>query len=82
MIRRPHPLNPNRPPPGGQNFVPEGWEPYTERDRVLEWRAEQLQRAGVPEQIAERLSRAEADLHTMLSVAQRVPPERLLDIFE
>lgn len=63
-------------------FVPEGWVPYLEDDKVEEWRTEQLRKAGVPEGAATVLARSKSDLHKMVSAAQSgLSAEGLLAVF-
>ena len=63
-------------------FIPEGWVPYSEDDKVEEWRVEQLRKAGVPEGAATVLARSKSDLHKMVSAAQDgLSAEGLLAVF-
>jgi hypothetical protein len=63
-------------------FVPEGWTPYTEADKVQEWRAEQLRRAGANDALAAALARTKGDLHKMCdAVKAGTAPETLLSVF-
>jgi len=50
--------------------VPEGWEPYTEHDQIVEWRQSQLQRSGMEENAALVLARGDGDLHKMMRAAE------------
>jgi hypothetical protein len=54
----------------------------TEAERVVQWRAEELERAGYDEQTALRVAlRADVDLHVAVGLAKRgCPPETALRI--
>jgi hypothetical protein len=56
--------------------------PETEIERIEQWRAEELERAGYPAREAARLAaRHEVDLHVAVQLLQQgCPPDLALDI--
>jgi len=57
-------------------------QPITELDRVEDWRAQELVRAGYPaDAAAELASRHDVDLHRAVELLERgCPPELAVDI--
>jgi len=57
-------------PPWRDDSVPMEWQAYTEKDKIVDWRRECLEKVGVGTRAALALALTDADLHTMVGCAK------------